>query len=144
MHQVEREERWPESAAGEEASALVAMGTVELGRKTLRIRLGGEVVAELDRPAGQLCELCYRADQMLMPAASVTVIRCLSNRSPLPRPPSAPTRKCIRVRGNRLELAGTVAGPGARMSLAYDYTSISMNFAGVTTRIPSSRSSSVR
>lgn len=46
--------RLPEPAASEEASEFVAMGTMELGRKTtLRIRLGSEVVAELDLPADE-------------------------------------------------------------------------------------------
>ena len=46
--------RLPESATGTQASDFVAMGTVELGRKsTLRIHLGEEVVAELDLPADQ-------------------------------------------------------------------------------------------
>lgn len=46
--------RLPASASSAPASEFVAMGTVELGRtSTLRIRLGGEVVAELDLPADQ-------------------------------------------------------------------------------------------
>jgi hypothetical protein len=46
--------RLSESKPTNETSGFIALGTVELGRQTvLRIRLGSEVVAELELPADQ-------------------------------------------------------------------------------------------
>jgi len=46
--------RLSETTPTSRTSGFIALGTVELGRKTtLRIRLGGEVVAELDLPADE-------------------------------------------------------------------------------------------